>query len=402
MSRWYLGSLLVFVVAGTAAAQPVMGDLIICDQTSKHIAYIDRNLKVIQSITTPLPQTPIGLQMATNNSDMICMGGNEVWTITTGGQVQTLALTGTGGNTGGDLLQDGTYGICASVWGTAGYVKVLDPVTKSVTTLYSTTAYHYRDASFNQDNGKFLVCRWSTSGELLEFDISNPSSVTLRTVRAGFYGLNGVDVEPATGNFVVSLHYATGSLQVITPAGAVVKTISVPWGNDVKVEDSTGHYLYVTGTGSGAIDTIIEYDPSGTALQTYGPFKGYSFHGMDIYGSRQVMGFGPAVAGTAYNVSFSFPGAGNQLYVAALALTQRPGIQLGGSVLNLTPDQLFWLSVSGILVKGFQGVLDSQGRAMGSIQIPIGLPKGLTFYCSAVATNGVKFVTGNTIGITLR
>jgi hypothetical protein len=53
-------------------------------------------------------------------------------------------------------------------------------------------------------------------------------------------------------------------------------------------------------------------------------------------------------------------------------------------------------------VKGFQGVLDSQGRAMGSIQIPAGLPKGLTFYCSAVATNGVKFVTGNTIGITLR
>ena len=55
-----------------------------------------------------------------------------------------------------------------------------------------------------------------------------------------------------------------------------------------------------------------------------------------------------------------------------------------------------------MLVKGFQGALDNQGRASGSSRIPAGLARGLTFYCAAVATSGVKFLTGNTIGVTVR
>jgi len=46
----------------------------------------------------------------------------------------------------------------------------------------------------------------------------------------------------------------------------------------------------------------------------------------------------------------------------------------------------------------WSGIIDEVTRRFN----PAGLTRGLTFHCAAVATNGVKFITGNTIGITPR
>jgi hypothetical protein len=393
--------ILALGLCALAGAQPKMGDILIADNTSKQIVYIDRSSNLVQTLASGLPKTPISMTMARNNADLIVLGGTYVFNVTPSGQLTTVVDTGAanGANNGCGLLQDGTYAISASIYGKAGYVKVVDPVAKSVSTLYQASLSHFRSLDVNEDNGNVLVCRWDVSGDLFEFDMVHR---TLRTIKSGFYGLNGVDVEPASGNYVCSLHYSTGGIQVISPTGSVVSTIRTPWGNGVKVDDATGHYLYVNGTGSSAINTVTEYDRKGTAISTYGPFTGYDIKFVDVYGSRQVTGSGSATPRSAYTVDFCFPGGAGTTYVGALALSQRPGFMIGGSTLNLAPDALFWLSVQGFFVSRFQGILDTSGRASGTIHLPSFMPQGMTIYCSAIATNGISFVTGNTIGITIR
>jgi len=342
---------------------------------------------------------PITVTMDRNNTDMIVLGGNDVFTLTPSGQVTTLANTGTGNNHGCSLGQDGKYVLCASVYGQSGFVKLLDPTTKTVSTLYQGSISHFRASALNEDNGNLLICRWDASGDLLEFDMANH---TLRTIRSGFYGLDGVDVVPATGNYACALYYSFGNLTIVSPQGAIVSTINASWNSGVKVDDATGHYFCVTGTGSTSVNTVTEYDMKGSAINTFGPYTGYDIKFVDIYGSRQVTGSGQAIPGATYSVDFSFPGAGSITYVAALSFSQRPGFPIGGSTLNLAPDALFWASVQGLFVSKFQGVLDSAGRASGSIHIPSFMPKGVTLYCSAIATNGLIFLTGNTLGITIR
>jgi len=277
------------------------------------------------------------------------------------------------------------------------YLRVVDPVNKTYSSLYtaSPSSGYYYSVRQNQDNGNLLVTQ-AFGNELLEFEWG---SNTMRTVRTGLGTTNAIDVEPATGNYVCG---ASSRIYVISPQGAQVRTINAPYARRLRVEPQTGRIICLTGTSSGAVNTIVEFDSQGTALKTHGPFTGYNFTGLDLYGSRQVTGSGPATPGSVYNVDFCFPGGSNVPYVAALSFGQRPGINFLGSTLNLAPDALFWLSIQGFFVKGFQGVLDGSGRASGSVSIPAFAPKGVTIFCSVVATNGITFLTGNTIGITIR
>jgi hypothetical protein len=147
---------------------------------------------------------------------------------------------------------------------------------------------------------------------------------------------------------------------------------------------------------------VVEFAPDGTKVNHYGPFALLSFKTVEVHGSRQVTGAGPALPGTAYLVHFRFPDMGGASYRAALSMAQRPGIAFGSYMLNLRQDDLFLASVQGALVQGFVGTLDPAGSATGSISIPSGAPRGFTFFCSAVAVQGGRFRLGNTIGITVR
>ena len=163
----------------------------------------------------------------------------------------------------------------------------------------------------------------------------------------------------------------------------------------MKVDDFTGHY-YVVGYG-----TVTEFSPTGTPLNTWNQPQSF-WLSVEVYGSRQVSGSGLARAGALYPIDFSFRGMGMATYIAALALSQRPGIPVGSGRINLAPDPLLQASLSGAFVTGFSGVLDDQGNAAGFISIPPFLPRGFTFFCSALAFKGSRFQPGNTIGITIR
>jgi len=408
MTRFLPALLLISLAAGVARAQPSLGDLVVNDKRPLgHVLYLDRGTGLLATLV-PGPistnRAILGLTMARDNTNLHLLEeggpGFFLWSITPKGNVSTImsvSASGEGAPTSCDLLQDGNLVVTSAVYQARDYLRVVDPVQKTYSSLYTANPSqgYYYSVRQNPDNGNLLVTQ-AFGNELLEYDWG---SNTMRTVRTGLGTTNAIDVEPATGNYVCG---ASSRVHVISPKGGLVGTINAQYVRRLRVEPSTGRIICLTGTSSGAVNTIVEFDATGTALKTHGPFTGYNFTGLDIYGSRQVTGSGPATPGSVYNVDFSFPGGANVPYLAALSFSQRPGINLGGSTLNLAPDALFWLSVQGFFVKGFQGVLDGSGRASGSISLPAFAPKGLTIFCSVVATNGITLLTGNTLGITLR
>jgi hypothetical protein len=400
--------LLIALGAGLAGAQPRLGDLVLNEKKPLgHVVSLDRSTGLLATIVKGPISTNraiLGLTMARNNTDMYLLEeggpGFYLWSIAPNGKVTTVmpvSASGEGAPTSCDVLQEGNLVVSSAVYQARDYLRVVDPIKKTYSSLYTANPSkgYYYSVRQNQDNGNLLVTQ-AFGNELLELDWG---SNTLRTVRTGLGTTNAIDVHPATGNY-----YCGGSsrVYVISPQGAQVGTINARYARRIRVEPQTGRVICLTGTSSSAVNTIVEFDAQGTALKTHGPFTGYNFTGLDIYGSRQITGSGPATPGSAYDVDFSFPGGGNVPYVAALSFGQRPGINLQGSTLNLAPDALFWLSIQGFFVNGFQGVLDGSGRASGRVNIPAFAPKGLTIFCSVVATNGITFLTGNTIGITIR
>lgn len=394
-----------------ACAQVRSGDVILCDRNSSaatngHIVCVDRStsvMKTVRSGSLPWASVGVGFIMARNNVDtyLIEQGGPayRFCRVSPGGILSTIAVAGTSGE--GDptsccLLQDGKVAITASIPGTADFLRILDPATGVRTSLYTArpSKAQFHDVRQNPDNGNLLVCSFAGSG-LLEYDVRQ---ATLRTICKAAGVLYSVDVEPTTGNFVAT---APSGILVISPQGTILKTIITVAARRLRVEPSTGLYVCTTGWRSDA-NRVIEYDSRGTTIRLHGPYNGFNFAGLDLYGSNQVTGSGPATPGSTYLVDFCFPGSPNLNYVAALALGQRPGFRLKGATVNLALDPLFEASLQGLFVSGFRGNLDVSGRARGSIKIPAFVPRGLTIYCAAVATNGTVLLTGNTVGITIR
>ena len=195
---------------------------------------------------------------------------------------------------------------------------------------------------------------------------------------------------------MVVITHSSPEVRVYDRQGTVIRSWSFPLLTSIKVNDQTGHY-HCAGYGH-----VVEFAPDGTKVNHYGPFALLSFKTVEVHGSRQVTGAGPALPGTAYSVHFRFPDMGGASYRAALSMAQRPGIAFGSHMLNLRQDDLFLASVQGALVQGFVGILDPAGSATGTISIPSSTPRGVTFFCSAVAVQGGRVRLGNTIGITVR
>jgi CubicO group peptidase (beta-lactamase class C family) len=97
---------------------------------------------------------------------------------------------------------------------------------------------------------------------------------------------------------------------------------------------------------------------------------------------------GSPVLGATYPFALSAPGYSGAPYVGALALDKSPGIAVGGGVVSLTPDDLFFASIMQPQppeLVAFQGTLGPGGAGAMSIAIP-GLPllDGLPFYSAFV------------------
>jgi len=335
-----------------------------------------------------------GVTMAPNNVDFLVFHSttqDDLLLVTPGGTGQTIANLGSVYTpTGIDLDQDGTILVTA----TDNHVRRVTPG-GVVTTIISLPVSQFdrtNDIARDHDTGNYVVGVWRI-GHLYEIDaVQGAIKRTISTTIGSFYG---IDTEPRTGNYVM-VTYSTPEVRVLDRSGAVIRSWSFPHLTSVKVDDQTGHY-FCAGFGH-----VVEFAPDGTKVNHYGPYASYSFNSVDKYGSQQVTGSGSARPGSTYRVSFKFLGMGGAFYQAALSGAQRPGISFGYRMLNLNPDPLFHASLNGVFVQGFSGFLDPFGAAGGTIAIPAYVPRGTTFFCSALAVLPTWIQLGNTIGITVR
>lgn len=393
------------VLAAVAHAQPNKGDLIVTSHVNDYVGVIDRTTGALTTLSA-LPGDPIPTIMAANNRDVLVFERPSpwnVWSVDPSGTlapVATASASGEGAIVGADWLQDGTVLTCSSVFGTQGWLRSLNLTSNSYTTLFTAPISHFRHASLNDDNGRYLVCLWASSGSILEVD---GATQTITTITTGVANATAVDVEPTTGNIVYSHESSfAGGINVVTQAGASVRTIALPVARGVRVDDVTGNYVAPTSNSGTMASRVVEFDNQGNAVRTYGPYGTDGFAGIEIYGSRTTGGIGSAKPGSAYQVTFSFPGFGGAPYAAALSFSSRPGIPVPGGTIHLGFDNLFLATLNGLFVRNFQGSLGASGQATGFIDLPAFVPSGVRIYCAGVAISGGGFVTGNTLGITVQ
>ncbi|MBN2490270.1 MAG: hypothetical protein JXQ29_05420 [Planctomycetes bacterium] len=109
--------------------------------------------------------------------------------------------------------------------------------------------------------------------------------------------------------------------------------------------------------------------------------------------------------GKTYALKLLSPADASQAYRAALAFSSRPGLATPLGPIPLTPDSLFFLSLSGApIFRGFAGALDPRGEAALAIDIPnLGALRGLRCVAAAVAADaqGLRRILGPH-GFTLR
>jgi hypothetical protein len=398
------------LLAGRASAQPLPGDWIVTafSGAGGSLEYGSPGGTTLTSIllTSPVASGQNLAAMDRNNVDILSslipdrgMGWlpSPILMVSPAGTAATLATSLQPPNAA-DLDQDGSVilaGGYSSGTPTLYTLLRLDRTSGLLTTLtsFSTTP---NGMTIDQDNGDYLVVLFSP-GNLLRV---NRGNLTITTIAANLGSLSGVEFEPRTGTYIVA-RFNLGVLRV-TPGG-VVTTIASPVGsnNAAKVDDETGEILVVN-----SASTLTHLTAGGTVIQSRNYGGSRNFSGVELYASRKVAGSGTLSGGSVYTVSFSFPRSGGQNYVAAMSLSQRPGIPLpDGRIINLAIDPLFVLSLGGIpgITTGFAGVLDGAGGASGTIALPAGFPAGLRVFISAVAVNpslpsGLE--TGNTLGAT--
>ncbi len=370
------------------------GHLVLSDEgTFDSLVQIDTSTFGSQPISGRFYTRANAVTMATDNSSMVVLQSgtfgtfaNELLSVANNGATSTIATFGSsiGGVHGVDLGQDGNWVVVAG----DNQVRRVSPAgaVSVIGTLPGTT----NAVTHDHETGNLLVV--TTGGQLLE--VSHTGAL-LRTVASGLGQAAGVDVSPTTGHIVV-ITSSGPHVRTISRAGATVSSFSLTNASGVKVDDSTGNYLCTHG------DAATAFTPTGTAITSYGPVRGLTATGIEIYGSRAVSGRGSAQPGTNYSVDFAFPSMPGANYQGALSLGQRPGISVGSDTIHLRIDTLFNLSLVGTFVSNFAGTLDGAGTATGAIVIPAGAPVGLTIYCAAIAFQGSQLRVSNTIGVTLR
>jgi len=189
------------------------------------------------------------------------------------------------------------------------------------------------------------------------------------------FGQGLIKVDPRTGA-VTSLRYSTASTHYNTGLDRD------PYG--------FGYYFL---DGQFPL-TLTRYDPGLNLLVPQFPL---ATRGYDVvsYGARHLSGLDRPRVGRSYRIQAGFPGEAGRFYLAAASTGALGGFRLpDGRRVPLDPDPLFFLSlVPNPIFVNFQGVLDSRGEAVMTVNIP-NLPiAGLRLFLAAVTLDATGIRT---------
>lgn len=296
------------------------------------------------------------------------------------------------------------------------YVGVYNPATQAVTTLATAPSNRFNALVPAQDGGYYsydgtTVLKISQAGQISTLRANLPAAIsalgldaasasiligtvsghlwsmpqngqTLSTVQTGLGNVRSVTSSAQTGNYVVTTTQSPELRVLNRGTGALIAFYALANITAAWVDQITGHIwmteLYKMFELSAALTVINTWQWANPQLAI--------LSGM-FYAWRVIAGNGVLTPGVPFLLSFYFPTMPAAAYIAALALSTRPGILIGGGRrVNLAVDALFLLTVvNGLFVSGFQGFLNANGGAMATVTVPRGLPPGFLFFCVVLA-----------------
>jgi len=179
------------------------------------------------------------------------------------------------------------------------------------------------------------------------------------------------ELEPATGDTIISSSYRTSGFHRMTKTGILTTVTTTVAGPGYIKFESDGTFWSICGQNNATV--LAKLDGAGHVLGTIpiiGLPSGYSLYGLEIFGWRRLTCNGSGKPGTAVHVNLQSQrqGDGNRPYQLACSFARRPGMRLkNGERLDLcVNDPLFLASATNRLpgiLQGFQGTTDASGYA---------------------------------------
>jgi len=403
MHRTFLRVLLLVAVASTGFAQPQSGDLVVACMPPGHGLYRVARSGTTQAILTSASHLfPNAVSMWPDNRDLAVAiadpassyRSNPLLRVGPGGLNLTIALIQPGPPNDLALAESGNLLAFAAA---QNAVLEVTPDGGQITTVTTLPAGALNAGLVAPADGRLLLGAYWHLPQGGVYEAAGPGPVN--TLVWGIGRISALAADPLRGDVVLT-RFDDPEVLRLDRTGRTTSLIRFQGANTVAV-DADGS-LWIAGG-----NTLAQVSPNGVPLRTI-PLPGIATD-LEIYGRRILSGEGRTTAGGRYRLSIHSlaPFDGGGTYVLAASTALRPSISLGdGRRLAIGPSALFTLSVSGRipLLHGFQGVLDSFGRAGASIEIPQGLT-GLRIHVAGVILDPrrhrVSTLT-NTVSFTVR
>jgi len=362
-----------FVLLAVVDAQAMPGDLIIGGSPNTVFA-VTPGTNTATTVAAVPAGSLRGVMIGPDNTTYYVAAGLSVFEITGGGVVTTLVATlpfGKG-TSWCDLDEDGHLLVSTGWSGSGGVVRV-DRATGGIL------------ATFMPSTFPNALCLDRETGDVVVGEIS--IKTVFRVQRDGTVTTAATLPSPI---YAMDYHHLSGGILICT-ARDVFHMDAL---NQVTTfTPGTGYMKAIAVLGDGSVAIGANNNAPILHLDRYGASIGTLYNGASLGNSCMVVEDEhniwslniPSPGGTL-NLSVHFAGHPGKPYVAAAALTARPGLPVDSRVIPLNPDNLFMATfVLPQVFVNFTGVLDAQGHASPHVVIP-GQPglRGLRIYFAAV------------------
>jgi len=394
--------LVLGTAVGSTPAQPQNGDLIY--SAGAFTGYLNPAQPGTIAMLTPVPTGffHTGICMAPDNTNLVAgegttnttpWSGNLVMITPGGTKVQVTKALGLAGKLF-HLDHDNKWivGYANQPSPSNNFLYSIDHTTGAVATYWTRTVTNaVNAATIDRDPGSSLPYVIALSGmstpHIMRADRQGNTTVIVNSSSTPFYTC--IEVHPRSGDYILG-GWSLGGVTRMTKAG-VQKILATGFNvNAIKVtQDDLAWCAIEDSYGRPAALKIDLAQNAVLATVATGLTVGMPL-GIEVYGSRTLVCNQVSSSTVKVNVQSHHPQAGNAAYVLAASLARRPGIRFGACSewldLNVT-DPLFFVSALGLapsIFSNFQGRLKSLGNASAQVNIPSGLPSGVTVFVAGI------------------
>ena len=362
-----------FVLVAGAGAQARPGDLIIGGSSGTVFAVTPGTNTASTVAVVPVSGLR-GVMIGPDNATYYVAAGLAVFEITGAGVVTTLVTTlpfGSG-TSWCDLDEDGHL-LVSTGWSGSGGIFRVDRTTGGILATFIPRTFP-NALCLDRDTGEVVAGEISIK---TIFRVKRDGTVTTAaTVPSPIYAM---DFHTPSGGILVctALHVfhvdALNQVTTFTPNTGYMKAIAVLGDGTVAIGENNKA-------------PILHLDAAGNQIGTL--YNGVSLGNscMVVEDEHNVWGLNTPSPGGNLNLSVQFASHPGKPYVAAAALSARPGLPVDSRIIPLNPDNVFVATfmLPQIFVN-FTGILDARGHASPYVMIPKqAVLRGLRLYFAAV------------------